>query len=659
MKKYIHIHLVLLFALLLVMPAGAATKKKAGRYFDTHLIDVWGGAGYSGLLNNYQQSYPLYGAQFTPSFVGGGGGIIGFGYEYRYKKFLLNVGPEFRIFSSQDNIVFDKQLLGTRSDYSSMTQNYQFDKLAETQILGQVMLPIMFGASFDKFYFMAGGKVGYTLVHNWNHKGVLTTSVKDNMAYDPEWNDLLAHYNYTDKFQNHPLNQAALKGSNPFGLDFAVSAEIGINLDRIVGSSLRGKAKKGKGKKKAAMPAVPGAPAEKQKTFPQHFRLALFADYGLNNLNIFNAENVNKLVNITPASDFDGGIVATSSLHQTESAKDQRLNSLLVGVKGTWLLQLNQPPGRKPAKPQLLVTVYDETSETVVPMEQTAVKVQSLEINKKTKKMRKPKAFTTNKDGVMLKAFTAGDYNVWVEKAGYFPCDTVLNYELLVPPIPVNRREKPAPQRLDFYLTEIPVWNVSVIDSKTGAPMYANIHMESDYPGVLDTLIEVVNNPTTFVFDKKQYVRQTYQLHLYQEGYYPCDTILSGAEMYGHSVYYMKPIEPIKRVFILNHMYFAVDKTDILPTSEEDLQTLYDFLTEYPTAVIRIVGHTDSTGSDAYNIRLSRGRSASVKAEMVKRGIDPDRIETDGRGEREPIDTNSTPEGRQNNRRVEIQVLSE
>ncbi len=81
------------------------------------------------------------------------------------------------------------------------------------------------------------------------------------------------------------------------------------------------------------------------------------------------------------------------------------------------------------------------------------------------------------------------------------------------------------------------------------------------------------------------------------------------------------------------------------------------FLDENPDMRIRITGHTDNTASREYNLRLSKGRAEAVKQEMVKRGIDPERIETDGKGMDEPVADNSTEEGRQQNRRVEFVVL--
>jgi outer membrane protein OmpA-like peptidoglycan-associated protein len=78
-------------------------------------------------------------------------------------------------------------------------------------------------------------------------------------------------------------------------------------------------------------------------------------------------------------------------------------------------------------------------------------------------------------------------------------------------------------------------------------------------------------------------------------------------------------------------------------------------LKEYADLRVRIIGHTDADGNDASNLDLSQRRAASVKAALAKEfGIDESRMETDGKGESEPIDNNTTPAGKANNRRVEF-----
>jgi outer membrane protein OmpA-like peptidoglycan-associated protein len=80
-------------------------------------------------------------------------------------------------------------------------------------------------------------------------------------------------------------------------------------------------------------------------------------------------------------------------------------------------------------------------------------------------------------------------------------------------------------------------------------------------------------------------------------------------------------------------------------------------LNEFEQTVIEIAGHTDSTGSDAYNQSLSERRASSVAAYLRTRQILPDRIITVGMGEGRPVASNDTPDGRQQNRRVELTLV--
>ena len=78
-------------------------------------------------------------------------------------------------------------------------------------------------------------------------------------------------------------------------------------------------------------------------------------------------------------------------------------------------------------------------------------------------------------------------------------------------------------------------------------------------------------------------------------------------------------------------------------------------VTENSSLRVKIIGHTDSDGSDADNLALSKKRAESVKASLAKDfGIDVSRLETDGKGESQPVDKNTTTEGKANNRRVEF-----
>jgi outer membrane protein OmpA-like peptidoglycan-associated protein len=101
---------------------------------------------------------------------------------------------------------------------------------------------------------------------------------------------------------------------------------------------------------------------------------------------------------------------------------------------------------------------------------------------------------------------------------------------------------------------------------------------------------------------------------------------------------------------------FDVGKADIKPRMRPVLDRFAQSLSAHQGTTVRIIGHTDSTGSDAINNPLSVNRAASTRDYLVARGVGMNRIAIDGRGSREPIANNSTAEGRAMNRRVEIFV---
>lgn len=106
----------------------------------------------------------------------------------------------------------------------------------------------------------------------------------------------------------------------------------------------------------------------------------------------------------------------------------------------------------------------------------------------------------------------------------------------------------------------------------------------------------------------------------------------------------------------LPEVTFAVDSTTISPNMRAVLDDVAQSMIRYPDSLIDVMGHTDSTGAEAYNLDLSRRRAESVANYLVSRGVGRARIETIGYGEQYPVADNSTPEGRAQNRRVEIRI---
>ena len=103
--------------------------------------------------------------------------------------------------------------------------------------------------------------------------------------------------------------------------------------------------------------------------------------------------------------------------------------------------------------------------------------------------------------------------------------------------------------------------------------------------------------------------------------------------------------------------FFDFDKAVLKPEGKAKLDDLVGKVKGINLEVIIAVGHTDSVGTDAYNQKLSVRRAEAVKAYLVSKGIEKNRVYTEGKGEKQPVADNKTAEGRAKNRRVEIEVV--
>ncbi|TXH88097.1 MAG: OmpA family protein [Rhodoferax sp.] len=103
--------------------------------------------------------------------------------------------------------------------------------------------------------------------------------------------------------------------------------------------------------------------------------------------------------------------------------------------------------------------------------------------------------------------------------------------------------------------------------------------------------------------------------------------------------------------------FFDFDKAVLKPEGKAKLDDLVSKVKGINLEVIIAVGHTDAVGGDAYNQKLSVKRSEAVKAYLVSKGIEKNRVYTEGKGEKQPVADNKTVEGRAKNRRVEIEVV--
>jgi OOP family OmpA-OmpF porin len=118
-----------------------------------------------------------------------------------------------------------------------------------------------------------------------------------------------------------------------------------------------------------------------------------------------------------------------------------------------------------------------------------------------------------------------------------------------------------------------------------------------------------------------------------------------------------KPKPVAEKVTFAADVLFDFDKAVVKPEGKSKLDDLANKVRGINLEVVIAIGHADSIGSDAYNQKLSLRRAESVKAYLVSKGIEPNRVYTEGKGEKQPVADNKTREGRAKNRRVEIEVI--
>lgn len=110
-------------------------------------------------------------------------------------------------------------------------------------------------------------------------------------------------------------------------------------------------------------------------------------------------------------------------------------------------------------------------------------------------------------------------------------------------------------------------------------------------------------------------------------------------------------------MIVLQGISLGLDSAEILKNSGGIIDKATKILKENPGIKVRIEGHTCGIGSDEYNLKLSRKRALAVKNYLISKGIPAERMQTAGKGEKFPVSSNETAEGRKQNRRVEFIVI--
>ena len=574
----------------------------------SHRLGFWGQVGYSNLFTSGVQYDKGKGLGFIASDKGFVGGGLGLGYQLRYKQFLMTVGAEFNTYNSVMGIANNEagqmvKSYGMNPYPNTMTYTYTFNNLQETMIGGFAQIPLLFGMELRAvpLFWQAGVKVGMGVMSSSKLSGTFTTTIEDKELIN-DMTNMYSHALVTDKAVDRPANKIN------FGLNMAASAEIGVNLDQWL-------------KSKAKM------------------RVSVFADYGVLNALKYapaaGAQDVPTQMTVAPNPlDFP-----VNAAYATTAASQAKVNPFLVGAKiAVWFelprKQLEAQPMPEKPQPRLGVYAYDE--ETGLALGGVAI-----EVADSTAKAKKK---NTNKQGQLKVGRVAeGQYRLAATKNGYFASDTIFHNveEFTYDTIRVPLRRIPAP--IVYTLC------MNIYDVETQEPLEALVRFSS----LADTATLYSAQSADDGFIETPLKEGNYIAHMSAVGYMPKDDTIHFVQDTLDA--YLQAIKKGIKVKIEN-LFFATNKTYILPQSEQAMADLAAFLIENEGVTIHIVGHTDAIGSDEANQILSEGRANAVRASLVERGVAPERITTEGKGEKEPVADNDTEEGRQLNRRVEFTI---
>ncbi|MBQ2068235.1 MAG: OmpA family protein, partial [Paludibacteraceae bacterium] len=398
--------------------------------------------------------------------------------------------------------------------------------------------------------------------------------------------------------------------------DLSVAAEFGIDLDEWLQ-----KQPDEKNKKKVK-------PGQRLPFGPEHvhYRVGLFAEYGVLNSNATPAAKP-----VEYAS--DNALVQKSNTMLAMNG-DTKLNNLFVGAKFTIQFEV---PGKqaRPVPPPPAYAIYSVVNaSTNEPLQLAFVET----LDKNTGKIALREKQITPKG--LKQKHALGTFTATAKAEGFYPASEDFVIE-----------QVGSTQYVTLALRPCPVFRVRVYNKETGMVVPANVQiLKNDTVSAYSLATDSVNGFAKQMLEEGP----QYKLHIAQMGYDTVDMVIANI---GDSMNIA--LSPIKKgeKFVVKNLHFATNKTRILKISEEALNDLYMYLARNPQVRIKIIGHTDNVGKDEANQKLSDGRANEVMKDLIERGIAADRIEAEGRGESQPIDTNDTEEGRQNNRRVEIEIL--
>ena len=576
-------------------------KTEAVSYFNLGLR-----LGYAAMMDKLNGTYmgagTLNQSNALQQLKGGPGVGLDITYNLEYGHFLFETGLDFRFLNSTSAYGF--QAIRNDLTYPGTTYSYWFDNVREMRNMLEFGIPVMFGAQFNRFYFLVGAKVHYGLPMGYSQKGLYDIVVNDPSLLEP--------YGMGIHELNGQTNQP-IQFKQP---DLSVAAEIGIDLDEWLQAQ--------PDKKKAKVKPGQRLPFGREHI---HYRVGLFAEYGVLNTNNTPAANPVEFAADQVAVQKTNTLLAWNG--------DTKLNNLFVGAKFTIQFEV---PGKKarPVPPPPSYAIYSVVNAvTNEPIDKAFVETRGTESGK----------IAMREKQISAKGFrqkhAVGSFTATAKANGYYDATQVFEIEKVG-----------STEYVTIALRPCPVLRVRVTNKETGMPVPATVQIRKS--GVEEPAYSLATDSASGTTRQMLEEGPKYSLHIAQMGY---DTLDMAIANIGDSLNIQ--LTPIKKgeVFIVKNLYFATNKTRILSRSEQALNDLYMYLARNPQVRIKIIGHTDNVGKDAANQKLSDGRANAVMQDLIERGIAPERLQAEGRGETQPIDTNDTDEGRQNNRRVEIEIL--
>ena len=230
--------------------------------------------------------------------------------------------------------------------------------------------------------------------------------------------------------------------------------------------------------------------------------------------------------------------------------------------------------------------------------------------------------------------------------------DTVVVIKEVAPPPPATAAQPEPVKELVLYLIG------KITDSETGEPVIAKID-------VIDIGTNLVVATTASSDADGSYrvrlpAKKSYMIDLHANGFLSDMKRIDVPDNWPKDVYNLN-VELIKvkvgKKVVLNNILFETGKSILTAGSYAELDHLLNIMKENALMKIEISGHTDKTGSEPLNFKLSENRAKAVVDYLVQKGIDRSRMEFRGYGSLQPVADNATPQGRAKNRRVEFKIL--